>query len=101
MAPDLGRPIFSFLPSYLQRSRCLHFYRGGATFCFSTQRFQIIMHRTEVRFGDTLLRLNGDGSAYIPEYHSLLIADVHLGKSGVFRKAVIPAPQGLHKKNLD
>ena len=58
------------------------------------------MQRTEVRFGDTLLRLNSDGSAFIPEHNTLLIADVHLGKSGVFRKAGIPTPQGLHAKNI-
>jgi metallophosphoesterase superfamily enzyme len=58
------------------------------------------MQKTEVRFGDTLLRLNSDGSAFIPEHNTLLIADVHLGKSGVFRKAGIPAPQGLHEKNI-
>jgi len=58
------------------------------------------MQGTEVRFGDTLLRLNSDGSVFIPEHNTLLIADVHLGKSGVFRKAGIPAPQGLHEKNM-
>ncbi len=59
------------------------------------------MQTTEVRFGGSILRLNGDGSAFLPEHNTLLIADVHLGKSGVFRKAGIPAPQGLHEKNLD
>jgi hypothetical protein len=59
------------------------------------------MQKPEVRFGDSTLRLNGDGSAFLPEYNTLLIADVHLGKSGVFRKAGIPAPQGLHEKNID
>lgn len=59
------------------------------------------MQKPEVRFGGSTLRLNGDGSAFLPEYNTLLIADVHLGKSGVFRKAGIPAPQGLHEKNID
>ena len=58
------------------------------------------MHTTEVRFGGSQLRLNSDGSAFLPEHNTLLIADVHLGKSGVFRKAGIPTPQGLREKNL-
>ena len=58
------------------------------------------MQTTEVHFGGSLLRLNSDGSAFLPEHNTLLIADVHLGKSGVFRKAGIATPQGLHEQNL-
>ena len=44
--------------------------------------------------------ISPDRSLYWEEENTLLIADLHLGKSGHFRKAGIPVPQNVYKADL-
>ncbi len=53
----------------------------------------------EVCHGEARFVLNGDGSLYLPDQHSLLLADLHWGKATHFRKAGIPTPQGIVTSN--
>jgi len=44
--------------------------------------------------------LYGDGTIYVPSLETLFIADVHIGKTGQFRKEGIPAPKAAHHHGL-
>lgn len=44
--------------------------------------------------------LHGDGTMYVPALRTLFIADVHVGKTGQFRKEGIPAPKAIHRLAL-
>ena len=60
------------------------------------------MHTEEIEFsflGQTLL-LSNLKAIYWKETNSLLLADVHLGKAGHFRKSGIPLPSEIHRNDL-
>lgn len=60
------------------------------------------MYTEEIAFdfiGQTLL-LSSLKAIYWKETGSLLLADVHLGKAGHFRKAGIPLPSEIHRNDL-
>jgi len=44
--------------------------------------------------------LHGDGTIYVPSLQTLFIADIHVGKTGQFRKEGIPAPKAIHRLAL-
>jgi len=44
--------------------------------------------------------LHGDGSMYVPSLKTIFIADLHVGKSGQFRKDGIPTPIRVHKEAM-
>ena len=54
----------------------------------------------DIHYGGSPWTLYADGSAYLHDHKLLLIADVHLGKGGVFRAHGIPVPGAVHHKNL-
>lgn len=39
-------------------------------------------------------------AAYLPTTHTLLVADLHLGKAATFRRAGIPVPEGSAQRDL-
>ena len=55
----------------------------------------------EIQLGETNITLTAEGAAYIPTSSSLVIADVHLGKSATFRARGIPVPEGSTFEDLD
>lgn len=60
------------------------------------------VHRvTAVRVGDAKLELHGARAVYWPQRRALLIADLHLGKADILRRAGIPAPRGSTQADLD
>lgn len=50
-----------------------------------------------IEFADCAMQvvLRGDGTAWLPEVSTLLVADLHLGKDSSFRSAGIPVPTGV------
>lgn len=44
--------------------------------------------------GGALLRLLPERAAYLPEHHTLLVADAHVGKAQSFRRLGVPVPGG-------
>lgn len=50
------------------------------------------MDEFSFHFGNQLFRLLSSGAVYWPKHNSLIIADIHLSKSGHFRKEGIPIP---------
>ena len=44
--------------------------------------------------------LRGDGSAFLPAYHALLVADLHLGKDASFRSEGVPVPAQINERIL-
>lgn len=54
-----------------------------------------------VSFQNESLILLPEKAIYCPDYSTLLIADLHLGKANHFRKSGIPVPQNTNKSNLD
>jgi DNA ligase-associated metallophosphoesterase len=57
--------------------------------------------KIEIKFGDQRVQLRGDGSAFLPDEHILLVADLHLGKDASFRFAGVPVPSGINAGTLD
>lgn len=53
----------------------------------------------EVEHSGERFVLHGDGSLYLPDFESLLLADLHWGKATHFRRAGIPAPGGIAHSN--
>jgi metallophosphoesterase superfamily enzyme len=51
-------------------------------------------------FGGQSCRLYYDGSMVVEALNTLFISDLHLGKSGQFRKEGIPTPVAVHKKGM-
>lgn len=44
--------------------------------------------------------LRGDGTVFLPKFNTLLVADLHLGKSASLRAAGIPVPEGVDNATL-
>ena len=49
---------------------------------------------------DQQLWLSPDRAVYWEEQQSLIVSDMHFGKTGHFRKAGIPVPQAVFKEDL-
>lgn len=45
--------------------------------------------------------LRGDGTAFLSETSTLLVADMHLGKDASFRTSGIPVPAGMNEASLE
>jgi DNA ligase-associated metallophosphoesterase len=54
----------------------------------------------EITLAGTLGLLDRSGALYLPDFKSLLLADVHLGKVSHFRKAGAPVPVDAEALNL-
>lgn len=50
---------------------------------------------------DVKLILLPDKAIYLPDYRTLLLADLHLGKVNHFRRSGIPVPTQTNDKNID
>lgn len=48
----------------------------------------------QIRFGGLQINLRHDGTAFLPDSNTLLVADPHLGKEHSFRARQIPVPDG-------
>jgi metallophosphoesterase superfamily enzyme len=48
----------------------------------------------ELLAGGARLRLLPERAAYLPEHHTLLVADAHIGKAQSFRRLGVPVPGG-------
>ena len=55
----------------------------------------------ELEAGGTTLRLLAQRAAYLPEHHTLLVADAHIGKAVSFRRLGVPVPGGTTTETLD
>lgn len=56
--------------------------------------------RLTIEIAGTTLLLLPEKAIYWPEKNCLLLADLHLGKAGHFRKAGIPIPSTIHDTDL-
>ena len=54
----------------------------------------------ELQLGGERLQLLPALAAYLPEHHTLLLADVHLGKAQTFRRLGVPVPVGTSLDTL-
>jgi uncharacterized protein len=54
----------------------------------------------EVQAGGTVLRLLPQRAVYLPEHHTLLVADAHIGKAVSFRRWGVPVPGGTTTDTL-
>lgn len=54
----------------------------------------------DVQAGGTVLRLLPQRAAYLPEHHTLLVADAHIGKAVSFRRLGVPVPGGTTSETL-
>ena len=55
----------------------------------------------ELEAGGTTLRLLAQRAAYLPEHHTLLVADAHIGKALSFRRLGVPVPGGTTTETLE
>jgi len=53
-----------------------------------------------IRLAGADVALHPTGGAWLPEYHTLLVADAHFGKAVSFRKLGVPVPQGTTTETL-
>ena len=54
----------------------------------------------ELHAGGARLRLLTQRAAYLPEHHTLLVADAHIGKAHAFRRLGVPVPGGTTQETL-
>lgn len=54
----------------------------------------------ELMAGGAQLRLLPERAIYLPEHHTLLVADVHIGKAQSFRRLGVPVPGGTTTASL-
>ena len=47
------------------------------------------------------LRLLAEGAVWLEDFHTLVVADVHLGKADAFRVRGLPVPEGDNARDLD
>ena len=59
------------------------------------------MAALDVKAGGTVLRLLAQRCVYLPEHHTLLVADAHIGKAVSFRRLGVPVPGGTTTETLD
>ncbi len=50
--------------------------------------------RVKLEIAGQSVELSSKGTAYVVEQRTLLVADLHLGKTTTFRRAGIPIPDG-------
>lgn len=55
----------------------------------------------EIQFKSTLVELLVKKGLFFKEWQTLVLADMHFGKSGHFRKSGIPVPNGVHDTNME
>jgi hypothetical protein len=53
-----------------------------------------------IRLAGADVALHPAGGVWLPEYHTLLVADAHFGKAVSFRKLGVPVPQGTTTETL-
>lgn len=53
-----------------------------------------------IRLAGADVALHPTGGVWLPEYHTLLVADAHFGKAVSFRKLGVPVPQGTTTETL-
>jgi len=54
----------------------------------------------ELMAGGALLRLLPERAVYLPQHHTLLVADAHIGKAQSFRRLGVPVPGGTTAATL-
>lgn len=54
----------------------------------------------DLTWGGEQFRLLPQKAAYLPDHHTLLIADAHIGKAVSFRRLGVPVPRGTTTENL-
>lgn len=54
----------------------------------------------DIVWGGETLRLLPQKAAFLPDHHTLLIADAHIGKAVSFRRLGVPVPRGTTTDNL-
>lgn len=54
-----------------------------------------------VEVGGHALALLPDKAAFLPEFHTLLVADAHIGKAVSFRRLGVPVPRGTTTETLE
>lgn len=54
----------------------------------------------ELDVGGSRLRLLAQRAAWLPEHHTLLVADAHIGKAHAFRRLGVPVPSGTTADGL-
>lgn len=59
-----------------------------------------LVDQLSIRLGGETVILHASKGAYLPEHHTLLVADVHLGKAASFRRLGVPVPSGTTDINL-
>ncbi|MFT6576858.1 MAG: DNA ligase-associated metallophosphoesterase [Akkermansiaceae bacterium] len=55
----------------------------------------------EILLGETQAELLPGRAVFLPQSKTLIVADLHLGKSATFRKRGLPVPEGTTKSDLD
>jgi hypothetical protein len=60
----------------------------------------MIAGAVEIEWGGERLALLPDRAAWLPEHRTLLVADVHLGKSASFRAMGVPVPEAVTGRDL-
>lgn len=61
----------------------------------------MITGAVEIEWGGERLALLPDRAAWLPEHRTLLVADVHLGKSASFRAMGVPVPEAVTGRDLE
>lgn len=54
-----------------------------------------------IRLAGADVALHASGAAFLPEHHTLLVADAHFGKAVSFRRLGVPVPVGTTTETLD
>jgi len=55
----------------------------------------------DLEAGGTVLRLLAQRAVYLPQHHTLLVADAHIGKAVSFRRLGVPVPGGTTSETLN
>jgi uncharacterized protein len=62
-------------------------------------RFPCVTHR--LTLAGTTAELRADRSLFLPDFGTLIVADVHWGKAATFRALGVPVPHGTTRAGLD
>lgn len=60
----------------------------------------MIQQNAVQKIGNTLLELHHSGAVHVLNHHTLVIADLHIGKAAHFRKNGIPIPSMANRNNF-
>jgi uncharacterized protein len=55
---------------------------------------------TTLTLANEMIELLPSGAMYLPQHHTLLVADAHFGKASSFRQLGVPVPSGTTNENL-